>query len=132
MIFSRLISLRNALLLLMFFGINPISAEPRNNQDTDLVKKSLLFQCASGLKIGINNTVKKGPWVFEFTGSTTSAKIVDSFQARFEARDQKLTWLDTEKQYEILLKKDNDQEIDLNTKSFDRKIQTTTLCKLLK
>jgi hypothetical protein len=87
---------------------------------------------SNGLQIGINNIVRKGPWVFEFTGPPAHAKIIDSYQAKFETRTQKLTWLDKEKENEIILKKDNDQEVDFNTKSFDKKTQTTTLCKLIK
>ena len=132
MIIFRLNTLRNLTVLLILCGINSTSVEARNDRETDLIKTSLLFQCSNGVQIGINNIVRKGPWVFEFTGSPSYAKIIDSYQAKFETRNQKLTWLDKEKENEIVLKKDNDQEIDFNTKSFDKKNQTTTLCKLIK
>ena len=132
MIIFRLNTLRNLTVLLILCGINSTSVEARNDRETDLIKTSLLFQCSNGIQIGINNIVRKGPWVFEFTGSPSHAKIIDSYQAKFETRNQKLTWLDKEKENEIVLKKDNDQEIDFNTKSFDKKNQTTTLCKLIK
>ena len=128
----KLISLRSFILLLILWGTNLTPVEARNDTDADLVKTSLLFQCTNGLQIGINNIVRKGPWVFEFTGPPAHAKIIDSYQAKFENRTQKLTWLDKEKQNEIILKKDNDQEVDFNTKFFDKKTQTTTLCKLIK
>jgi len=70
----KLISLRSFILLLMLWGTNLTSVEARNDPDADLVKTSLLFQCTNGLQIGINNIVRKGPWVFEFTGSTCSRK----------------------------------------------------------
>ena len=60
----------------MLWGTNLTSVEARNDPDADLVKTSLLFQCTNGLQIGINNIVRKGPWVFEFTGQPAHAKII--------------------------------------------------------
>ena len=131
MFFSTLISYRNLTLLLILCATSLTPIHARENRDADLIKTSLLFQCHNGLQIGINNYIKKGPWVFEYTGSRSDAKIIDSYKAEFETRDQKLVWLDKEKKNEIFLKKDNDQEVDFNTRSFDKKTQTSTVCKLI-
>lgn len=96
------------------------------------IETSLLFTCQGSKMIGINNYIKKGPWVlFLSVDSSGQKQVTHSYRAKFDTKDSALSWVDTESENEIVIDPKNETEVIFKTRKFDSKNTVRSKCTLI-
>lgn len=121
-------------LLIMTFGSTTHGQSNQENiQETEkALKSSLLFKCEDKQIIGINTFLKHGPWIIEFEADKDdNLHLIDRHKARFQENGTRITWVNLEIGYEILIDPKNDRDIAYVKKDAESRNIYKTKCSVL-